>query len=153
MYHNRQPYPQQQQHPQNQDYHQLPPHHQHQQSFYPFNGNNGQYNISKNYPNIPMSYSPVMGDASFAPNGNAQSQLAQSQQNLQQCTRTKLYVTNFPEEMDQEEMKQLFNQFGQVLECTIMWNQYAFVHFGSVLEAEKAMNGVKGNYNQSDSFI
>lgn len=59
-------------------------------------------------------------------------------------TRTKLYVTNFPDDMDQEEMKQLFNQYGQVLECTIMWNQYAFVHFGSYSEAEKALNATKG---------
>jgi len=60
-----------------------------------------------------------------------------------QC-RTKLYVTNFPEDMDQEEMRKLFNQYGDVLECTIMWNQYAFVHFGSYGEAEKALNGIKG---------
>ena len=60
------------------------------------------------------------------------------------AVRTKLYVTNFPEDMDQEEMKQLFNQYGDVLECTIMWNQYAFVHFGSYGEAEKAMIAIKG---------
>lgn len=58
--------------------------------------------------------------------------------------RTKLYVTNFPEDMDQEEMKQLFNNYGNVLECTIMWNQYAFVHFGSYQEAEKALLAIKG---------
>jgi hypothetical protein len=61
------------------------------------------------------------------------------------AVRTKLYVTNFPEDMDQDEMKKLFNQYGDVLECTIMWNQYAFVHFGSYEEAEKAMLGVKGS--------
>ena len=61
------------------------------------------------------------------------------------AVRTKLYITNFPEEMDQEEMKQLFNQYGHVLECTIMWNQYAFVHFGSYEEAEKAIIATKGN--------
>lgn len=62
----------------------------------------------------------------------------------QPAVRTKLYVTNFPEDMDQEEMKQLFNNYGHVLECTIMWNQYAFVHFGSYGEAEKALIGIKG---------
>ena len=46
--------------------------------------------------------------------------------------------------MDQEEMKQLFNSYGHVLECTIMWNQYAFVHFGSYEEAEKALLAIKG---------
>ena len=61
-----------------------------------------------------------------------------------EMVRTKLYVTNFPEDMDQDEMKKLFNQYGDVLECTIMWNQYAFVHFGSYAEAEKALNGIKG---------
>jgi hypothetical protein len=61
-----------------------------------------------------------------------------------EAVRTKLYVTNFPEDMDQDEMKKLFNQYGDVLECTIMWNQYAFVHFGSYGEAEKALNGIKG---------
>ena len=70
---------------------------------------------------------------------NEQQQLAAST-----AIRTKLYVTNFPEDMDQEEMKQLFNNYGNVLECTIMWNQYAFVHFGSYGEAEKALIGIKG---------
>lgn len=65
--------------------------------------------------------------------------------NATSLIRTKLYVTNFPEDMDQDEMKQLFNQYGQVLECTIMWNQYAFVHFGSYAEAEKALNAIKGS--------
>lgn len=60
------------------------------------------------------------------------------------AVRTKLYVTNFPEDMDQDEMKQLFNNYGNVLECTIMWNQYAFVHFGSYEEAEKALMAIKG---------
>lgn len=65
--------------------------------------------------------------------------------------RTKLYVTNFPEEMDQDEMKKLFNLYGDVLECTIMWNQYAFVHFGSYEEAEKAINGIKANQCKTGS--
>ena len=47
--------------------------------------------------------------------------------------------------MDHDEMKKLFNQYGDVLECTIMRNQYAFVHFGSYEEAEKAMLGVEGS--------
>ena len=59
--------------------------------------------------------------------------------------KTKLYVTNFPEEMDQDEMKALFKQYGDVLECTIMWNQYAFIHFSSYEQAEKALTGIKGS--------
>ncbi len=58
--------------------------------------------------------------------------------------KTKLYVTNFPEDMDQDEMKKLFSQHGDVLECTIMWNQYAFVHFSSIEQADKAMTALKG---------
>jgi RNA recognition motif-containing protein len=75
---------------------------------------------------------------------NAQGQQLTSQGYV--AVRTKLYITNFPEEMDQEEMKQLFNQYGHVLECTIMWNQYAFVHFGSYEEAEKAIIATKGKH-------
>jgi hypothetical protein len=103
------------------------------------NGEHGGYRNSNNY-SLDLHGGSVINDANSA----AQSANNNSSSNATVSVRTKLYVTNFPEDMDQEEMKQLFNQYGDVLECTIMWNQYAFVHFGSYGEAEKALNGIKG---------
>ena len=55
--------------------------------------------------------------------------------------------------MDQDEMKALFGAYGDVLECTIMWNQYAFVHFGNYDHAEKAINAIKGSqYKGCNAF-
>ncbi len=77
-------------------------------------------------------------------NSKQQSQISASINSAIDSHKTKLYVTNFPEDMDQDEMKKLFSQHGDVLECTIMWNQYAFVHFSSIEQADKAMNALKG---------
>jgi len=35
------------------------------------------------------------------------------------------------------------NRDAALLESIIRWNQFAFVHFGSYGEAEKALNGIK----------
>lgn len=99
---------------------------------------NGNYNTSHG------NYHHHHGGKNGTPYTN---EMSSNYQQTSGSVRTKLYITNFPEDMDQEEMKQVFNQYGHVLECTIMWNQYAFVHFGSYEEAEKAMNATKGFLN------
>lgn len=61
---------------------------------------------------------------------------------------TKLYVTNLPENCNQVELSNLFAQYGIVLECVIMWNHYAFVHFQNLREAKIALSHLNGyNYN------
>ena len=61
---------------------------------------------------------------------------------------TKLYVTNLPENCNQVELSDLFAQYGTVLECVIMWNHYAFVHFQNLREAKIALSHLNGyNYN------
>lgn len=57
---------------------------------------------------------------------------------------TKLYVTNLPENCNQIELKSLFEKHGNVLECVIMWNQYAFVHFADLAEAKIALKHLHG---------
>ncbi len=57
---------------------------------------------------------------------------------------TKLYVTNLPENCNQLELKLLFEQYGKVLECVIMWNHYAFVHFADIREAKVALEHLHG---------
>ena len=57
---------------------------------------------------------------------------------------TKLYVTNLPENCNQLELKSLFEQYGRVLECVIMWNHYAFVHFADIREAKIALEHLHG---------
>ena len=108
-----------------------------------YNNNNQQYySEAKNTQDMNGGFMNGNGDQL----NNSSSSSTNNNNNTSQYVscRTKLYITNFPEEMDQEEMKQLFNQYGHVLECTIMWNQYAFVHFGSYEEAEKAIIATKG---------
>lgn len=57
---------------------------------------------------------------------------------------TKLYVTNLPENCNQLELKSLFEQYGNVLECVIMWNHYAFVHFADIRQAKIALENLHG---------
>ena len=58
---------------------------------------------------------------------------------------TKLYVTNLPDNCDQQELKTLFEEYGEVLECVIMWNHYAFIHFSDFNEAKVALENLHGS--------
>ena len=53
--------------------------------------------------------------------------------------RTKLYVSNFAPNCTRRNLTEFYSRFGQVLECAIMWDSYAFIHFGSVEEASHAL--------------
>ena len=60
--------------------------------------------------------------------------------------RTKLYVSNFPENCTRRNLTEFFSQFGQVLECAIMWEKYAFIHYGTMAEAQYALQRSNGTY-------
>ena len=66
---------------------------------------------------------------------------------------TKLYVTNLPENCDQLELKALFEPHGNVLECVIMWNHYAFVHFADLREAKVALKHLHGHMFNGKNLI
>jgi RNA recognition motif-containing protein len=53
--------------------------------------------------------------------------------------RTKLYVSNFPQNSTRRQLTEFFNKFGNVLECAIMWDSYAFIHYASRKEASYAL--------------
>ena len=55
------------------------------------------------------------------------------------AVRTKLYVSNFPENCTRRHLTEFFSKFGQVLECAIMWDTYAFIHYGTMTEAKYAL--------------
>jgi RNA recognition motif-containing protein len=57
---------------------------------------------------------------------------------------TKLYVTNLPDNCDKIELQLLFTKYGRVLECVVMWNHYAFVHFATPQEANYALYHLNG---------
>lgn len=52
---------------------------------------------------------------------------------------TKLYVSNFPQNCTRRQLTEFFSQYGQVLECAIMWDTYAFIHYPSQKEAKHAL--------------
>ncbi len=66
---------------------------------------------------------------------------------------TKLYVTNLPDNCNQFELKSLFEQYGNVLECVIMWNHYAFVHFADLREAKIALKHLHGHMFNGKNLI
>jgi RNA recognition motif-containing protein len=57
----------------------------------------------------------------------------------QRPIRTKLYVTNFPQNCTRRQLTEFFSKFGNVLECAIMWDTYAFIHYASRKEASFAL--------------
>lgn len=50
--------------------------------------------------------------------------------------RTKLYVSNLPLNCSTQDLIDFFGEFGNVLECTIMSDKYAFIHYGTMREAQ-----------------
>ena len=60
--------------------------------------------------------------------------------------RTKLYVSNFPQNCSRRTLTEFFSKYGQVLECAIMWDKYAFIHYGSMEEAQNALNDARNMY-------
>lgn len=59
----------------------------------------------------------------------------------------KLYCTNLPRTYDDEKIRQLFNQYGEIIECRILKNQYtrenkgvAFIQFANRQQANAALD-------------
>jgi hypothetical protein len=55
-----------------------------------------------------------------------------------------LYVTNLPDNCDQNELRDLFEKYGKVLECVVMWNQYAFIHYSDANDARNGQMNLHG---------
>ncbi len=55
-----------------------------------------------------------------------------------------MYVTNLPDNCDQIELKDLFEKYGKVLECVVMWNQYAFIHYSDANDARNGQMNLHG---------
>ena len=51
----------------------------------------------------------------------------------------KLYCTNLPDNCKAHDLQRLFSSFGQVVDCVILWDYYAFVTYKSFNEAERAL--------------
>ena len=58
-----------------------------------------------------------------------------------------------PENCNQVELKVLFEKYGNVLECVIMWNHYAFVHFADLREAKIALKHLHGHSFNGKNLI
>ncbi|CAF1276252.1 unnamed protein product [Adineta steineri] len=56
----------------------------------------------------------------------------------------KLYCTNLPDNCKANDLQRLFSTFGQVIDCVILWDYYAFVTFKSFPEAEHALHTLHG---------
>ena len=73
---------------------------------------------------------------------NCNNSLSKDEQ--KQSVATKLYVSNFPLNCTRRHLTEFFSKFGQVQECAIMWDTYAFIHFGSMEEAKNAVRNAPG---------
>lgn len=56
----------------------------------------------------------------------------------------KLYCTNLPENCKAHDLQRLFSSFGQVTDCVILWDYYAFITYKSFFEAERALMTLNG---------
>jgi RNA recognition motif-containing protein len=57
---------------------------------------------------------------------------------------TKLYVTNFPFTCTQRQIAELFSRFGQVVECTLKKDYYAYILYTSARGAQQAFKNANG---------
>ena len=56
----------------------------------------------------------------------------------------KLYCTNLPENCKAHDLQRLFSSFGQVTDCVILWDYYAFITYKSFFDAERALMALNG---------
>jgi RNA recognition motif-containing protein len=73
--------------------------------------------------------------------------------NANTFVETKLHVSNLPENCDHRELRALFENYGNVLECVIMWNQYAFIHYPKLSQAKCALKALNGFVFNGKSLI
>lgn len=61
--------------------------------------------------------------------------------NEQEIKTTKLYVSNIPVESDRHSLTAYFNQYGRVLQCSILFKntKYAFIHYASMEDVENVL--------------
>lgn len=59
---------------------------------------------------------------------------------------TELVVTNLPLNYNQNELRNLFEQFGEIHRFTITRNNYAFVQFADFYDAKYALESLNGHY-------
>lgn len=57
---------------------------------------------------------------------------------------TKLFVGNLPENPDKDELKAMFEKYGEVVEFDILRENYGFVHYAEESEAKAATAGLDG---------
>ena len=74
------------------------------------------------------------------------SSFSEAETNKTKSVPTKLYVSNFPSNCTRRHLTEFFSKFGQVLECAIMWDTYAFIHYSSMADAQNAVRQANGAY-------
>lgn len=57
---------------------------------------------------------------------------------------TKLYVTNFPFTCSQRQIQDLFSRYGQVVECTLKKDYYAYIQYTNTRSAQSAFKNANG---------
>ena len=57
---------------------------------------------------------------------------------------TKLYVTNFPFTCNQRQIQDLFSRYGQVVECTLKKDYYAYIQYTNTRGAQAAFKNANG---------
>ncbi len=83
-----------------------------------------------------------------------------SQQNVQlqfddpAKSNTKIiHVRNFPESCTQQQIFDIFCVFGEIIECQLLYDSYAFVHYKSPSEAKNALNLMNGYLFMDNKLI
>ena len=68
----------------------------------------------------------------------------QPPQHQQAIIPTKLYVTNFPFTCSQRQIHDLFSRYGQVVECTLKKDYYAYILYTNSKSAQNAFKNANG---------
>ena len=68
--------------------------------------------------------------------------------NVNEINTTKLYVSNIPLESNQQTITEFFNQFGRVMQCSVLFRntKYAFVHYETTNDVENALRNANNMF-------
>ena len=64
-----------------------------------------------------------------------------------------IHVRNFPETCSQQQIRECFTQYGEIVECLILHDSYAFVHFKLASDARLALQSTNNTQFMSQTLL
>jgi RNA recognition motif-containing protein len=87
------------------------------------------------------------------PQTSLQTNSNDSQSTTNVTTAKIVHVRNFPETCSQQQIRECFNSYGEIVECLILHDSYAFVHFKMASDARLALQSTNNTQFMGQNLL